>query len=134
MPFRAPRICKCGAVVPSGITCACQERDARERKARFDKKRPSARQRGYTKEWEQASKDFLRFYPYCERCKAPATTVHHKVPHKGNQTVFWDKSNWMPVCKPCHDGPLQSAERRTGGWSSTFDPSRGPAAGPSRKS
>jgi 5-methylcytosine-specific restriction endonuclease McrA len=45
-------------------------------------------------------------------CGAPATIVHHKTPHRGDRKLFWDRKNWSPVCKPCHDGPLQSMEKR----------------------
>lgn len=32
-----------------------------------------------------------------------ATVVDHIVPHRGDQKLFWDESNWQPLCKPCHD-------------------------------
>ena len=31
------------------------------------------------------------------------TVVDHIVPHRGDQKLFWDKSNWQPLCKACHD-------------------------------
>ncbi|WP_338036289.1 HNH endonuclease signature motif containing protein [Nitratireductor alexandrii] len=46
------------------------------------------------------------------RCGRPATVVHHVKPHRGDKRLFWDRSNWMPACQPCHDGPLQAQERR----------------------
>ena len=32
-----------------------------------------------------------------------ATVVDYIVPHRGDQKLFWDKSNWQPLCKACHD-------------------------------
>jgi 5-methylcytosine-specific restriction endonuclease McrA len=40
-----------------------------------------------------------------------ASVVHHKTEHKGDPTLFWDAANCEAVCKPCHDGPIQSDER-----------------------
>jgi 5-methylcytosine-specific restriction enzyme A len=111
--MRPPRLCSCGNIVAHGVLCACQRELGRARRARHDRRRPSARQRGYTSAWQKARAAFLRTYPYCKHngCGRPATIVHHVIPHKGNDRLFWDRSNWMPVCQPCHDGPLQSAER-----------------------
>jgi hypothetical protein len=33
----------------------------------------------------------------------PATVVDHIVPHRGDRRLFWDKTNWQPLCKRCHD-------------------------------
>lgn len=38
--------------------------------------------------------------------------VDHKVPHKGDQVLFWDHDNWQPVCFDCHDRHKQRVERR----------------------
>lgn len=112
MPMRAPSIRACGCVVASGDRCQhAIERD-RERKARFDKQRPTARQRGYDSKWDQARKAFIAKHPDCSRCGAPATVVHHSTPHRGDKSLFWDRSNWVPACQPCHDGPMQSQEKR----------------------
>jgi 5-methylcytosine-specific restriction protein A len=40
-----------------------------------------------------------------------ATIVDHVTPHKGDRRLFWDKSNWQSLCKPCHDRDKQSLER-----------------------
>ena len=29
--------------------------------------------------------------------------VDHIVPHRGDSNLFWDRNNWQPLCKPCHD-------------------------------
>ena len=33
----------------------------------------------------------------------PAAVVDHVLPHRGDWSLFWDESNWQPLCKPCHD-------------------------------
>ena len=33
----------------------------------------------------------------------PATVVDHIVPHRGDKKLFWDQSNWQPLCKEHHD-------------------------------
>lgn len=54
--------------------------------------------------------------PLCELCleqgrTVAATAVNHRVPHKGRWELFIDPDNHQSVCGPCHDGPIQSAER-----------------------
>jgi 5-methylcytosine-specific restriction enzyme A len=71
---------------------------------------------GYGYEWEQRRLHHLRHNPLCVMCKAEgkyvqAAVVDHIIPHKGNQELFWDESNWQSLCKPCHDSRKQSAER-----------------------
>ena len=52
----------------------------------------------------------LAAFPLCARCLAEepprttvATIVDHVLPHKGDMQLFWDRSNWQSLCKPCHD-------------------------------
>ena|ERR1700731_3881095 len=56
--------------------------------------------------------------PLCEAClaKSPpeltvATIAHHKVPHRGDWSLFSDPANLGSWCKTCHDSEAQSAER-----------------------
>lgn len=111
MPVRAPRLCPCGFRVPHGARCKCEAARDAERKARFDKIRPTSSQRGYTGAWDKARRAFLSRHPYCP-CGALATVVDHKIPHRGDKKLFWDKSNWQPLCIPCHSGAKQREERR----------------------
>lgn len=111
MPIRPPRLCTCGKTVPAGTLCECQRARNAERKAAHDATRPTAAQRGYGTKWRQARADFLAAHPVCVRCGRPATVVNHKFPHRGDLKLFWRRSNWEPVCKPCHDGPIQSEEK-----------------------
>lgn len=112
MPVHAPSLCVCGRVVPSGATCPCRAVAARERKARFDRKRPNSTQRGYGGAWEKARKGFLAKHPFCRSCGRFASVVDHIIPHRGDRRLFWDRNNWQPLCTPCHSGAKQRLERR----------------------
>jgi 5-methylcytosine-specific restriction protein A len=39
-----------------------------------------------------------------------ATVVDHIIPHRGDPTLFWDESNWQPLCKKCHDQKTRNEE------------------------
>jgi len=40
-----------------------------------------------------------------------AAVVDHRVPHRGNQELFWDKNNWQSLCEDCHDRHKQRLEK-----------------------
>lgn len=70
--------------------------------------RGGADARGYNAQWRRERAAFLRRHPLCVKCQqegrlTPATVVDHIIPHRGDQTLFWDESNWQPLCKSCHD-------------------------------
>lgn len=74
----------------------------------YDQQRKSSCKRGYGRAWQKSSKTFLLNHPFCARClqkniHTKSIVVDHIVPHKGNQKLFWDKNNWQPLCKQCHD-------------------------------
>jgi len=112
MPVRAPSIRACGCVVPSGQRCQHMIARDRERKARHDQHRPSARQRGYDSKWDQARAAFLKAHPRCAMCPAPSHVVDHIKPHRGDRKLFWQRSNWQALCTPCHSSQKQSQEAR----------------------
>lgn len=81
---------------------------------RTDKR--TAAERGYGGKWQKARLTFLAANPVCIRCEArgimtPATVVNHRIPHRGDLKLFWNRRNWEAVCKPHHDGEIQSEER-----------------------
>ena len=112
MPYRAPSIRACGCVLTSGERCQHIVARDRERKAAFDEKRPSSRERGYNSKWEAARKGFLAKHPSCVMCGEPANIVDHKTPHRGDMKLFWDKSNWQSLCTHHHNSAKQSQEKR----------------------
>lgn len=69
--------------------------------------------------WRRGRALFLAQHPLCRRCTdlgrvTAATVVNHIVPHRGDWSLFRDWDNWEPLCKPHHDGIVQSEERS--GW------------------
>jgi len=73
-----------------------------------DRLRGGADARGYDSRWRKARALFLKQHPLCAFCQAegkvvPATVVDHIIPHRGDQRLFWDQTNWEPLCKECHD-------------------------------
>ena len=59
----------------------------------------------------------LRDLFMCQMCgrTEPDTSrlvADHKVPHRGDEALFWDASNIQCLCKPCHDRVKQAEERQ----------------------
>ncbi len=74
--------------------------------------------RGYDREWYACSKAYLQRHPLCARCQdrdeiTAAEVTDHRIPHKGDMALFWDESNWQPLCKRCHD---EKTAREDGGF------------------
>lgn len=74
-----------------------------------------ANARLYTYRWQQASRAFLRLHPLCQ-CQdcdegrkrlTLATVVDHIVPHRGDERLFWDTSNWAAMAVECHNRKTQ---------------------------
>ena len=80
--------------------------------------RRTARERGYSRRWERAAKNFRVRFPLCgmrpngqapvmSRCfeegrVTAAQQVDHVVPHRGNEQLFWDEAgNWQSLCAAC---------------------------------
>lgn len=77
--------------------------------------RPTANARGYDYRWQKASKAFLQRHPLCRPCSGAgrvkaADVVDHKIPHRGDDRLFWDETNWQPMCYSCH-GAKSASER-----------------------
>lgn len=80
------------------------------------KERESSNKRGYNSRWQRARETFIRNHPLCadhlQRGQyVEATIVDHIVPHRGDQKLFWDTSNWQALCKRCHDAHKQRLEK-----------------------
>lgn len=78
--------------------------------------RANAASRGYDSKWRKARNRFLKLHPLCVRCQAQgslvkATVVDHIKPHRGDQYLFWDESNWQSLCKRCHDKKTMTKDR-----------------------
>ena len=130
MPTAARKPCTwpgCPALVSGGSRC---ERHRGEARRQADAARASSSERGYSAAWQKARRAFLSKHPLCAEHERrgelrPATVVDHVVPHRGDKTLFWTRTNWQPLCKPCHDrktatedgGFGRGAEVRGGGGS-----------------
>lgn len=78
-------------------------------------KRESSTKRGYGYAWQKARAGYLRNHPLCRSCEAKgllvaAEHVDHIKPHHGDKTLFWDSSNWQPLCAPCHSEKTASED------------------------
>jgi 5-methylcytosine-specific restriction enzyme A len=81
----------------------------------------------YSWKWQNYRIKFLREWPYrvvdgtgdhaaCEDHRkrgmaVRAIVVDHKIPHRGDETLFWDPKNHQPLCKTCHDSAKQREEK-----------------------
>lgn len=83
--------------------------------------RPNARRRLYDARWQEARAKYLRERPICVLCNKPVKVrshrgdplvgvVNHKIPHRGDVRLFWDRLNWETQHKGCHDSVQQSYE------------------------
>jgi 5-methylcytosine-specific restriction protein A len=58
--------------------------------------------------WKALREAQLTAEPLCQMCLEfeiveLATVVDHKIPHKGDETLFFDPENLQSLCKPHHD-------------------------------
>ena len=106
MPMKPRRPCRhtgCAGFCEPGQVY-CKEHIAES----SDRQRGGAAFRGYDRRWRDARAAYLRRHPLCVSCQAegklvPATVVDHILPHRGDQSLFWDVNNWQALCKECHD-------------------------------
>lgn len=87
----------------------------REKWKADDDRRGSSASRGYGTRWQKARATFLMRHPLCVCHLAngkvePAGVVDHIVPHKGDQSLFWDSGNWQALCDDCHKRIKASVE------------------------
>lgn len=83
---------------------------------RSDKR--TSHERGYGSAWQRARRTFLMNHPLCVMCSAEGVTttaqvVDHIQPHRGDQQLFWDQSNWQSLCKAHHDSDKARQEHGT---------------------
>lgn len=113
MVLRSASPCRasgCGALVRDG-SGYCPKHAKRTETI----KRESSTQRGYGYAWQKARAGYLRNHPLCRRHQekgqlVAATLVDHIVPHKGDKALFWDKTNWQPLCDSCHSEKTASED------------------------
>lgn len=79
----------------------------------------SSSKRGYGYAWQKARAGYLVSHPLCVYCEregrvTAATVVDHRIPHRGDQALFWDKANWQALCATHHSRDKQREEARMG--------------------
>ena len=105
MPYKPKKPCAhpgCPELVEAGMKY-CEKH-----KALHPEEIRSSAKRGYDGRWRKARKRYLKAHPLCVECLkrgryTKATVVDHIIPHRGDPKLFWDESNWQPLCKTCHD-------------------------------
>lgn len=87
-------------------------------KDNWRKDRRKTSERGYGWQWQKARALFLQQpdNALCVMCKkdgrvTEATVVDHIVPHRGNETLFWDRRNWQSLCLTHHNSDKQAIEK-----------------------
>ena len=71
--------------------------------------RGTAAERGYDHSWRSARRLYLASHPLCTHCldrenrTTAATVIDHVIPHRGDKRLFWDRSNWQPLCDRHHN-------------------------------
>ena len=116
MPYAAPKPCThpgCSALVRGGSRCKDHPYTMIRRTAakEYNKWYKTAR-------WRKNRAAFLAKHPLCVKHEArglmvPAKVVDHKTPHKGDEVLFWDQTNWQGLCARCHN---QKTARQDGGF------------------
>lgn len=79
-----------------------QEQEARRRNAAMRKKSSAWHGLYNSVRWRNMSRDFLKKYPFCAVCGAPARIADHIQPHRGDELLFWDELNLQPLCWKHH--------------------------------
>ena len=119
MPTASPRACRTpGCPATTTVGDYCLEHQRRRPTRQPDAVRLNSYQRGYSRHWSLARRHWLAAHPLCVICQAEgrttiATDVDHIQPHRGRAGLFWDESNWQPLCRRCHS-------RKTATEDSTF--------------
>ncbi len=91
-------------------------------------------QRGYGYRWQKERAAHLAAHPFCEYCLREraivarvvaevivecarrsiplpyGNVVDHVVPHRGDEALFWDKTNWATLCQTHHSRDKQRQE------------------------
>ena len=104
MPFKPKVPCKhpgCSELIPVG------HKYCEKHKAMHPEGTRSAASRGYNFKWQKARKAYLQKNPLCVVCMkegryVKATDVDHIIPHRGDERLFWDVTNWQPLCHKHH--------------------------------
>ncbi len=81
----------------------------------YDARRGSAAERGYGSRWQRARLAWLHVNPLCAECHRQGrveagVVVDHIMPHRGDETLFWNRDNWQTLCESCHNAKTARGE------------------------
>ena len=101
------KICKkagCGRTAEPGKDYCKQHLTLQGQRKIFNKRGKSGQYHSMyeSQEWRKRRAQFLKKYPRCFVCGAPATIADHIIPHRGDLTLFYDDNNLQPMCQSCH--------------------------------
>jgi 5-methylcytosine-specific restriction endonuclease McrA len=66
----------------------------------------------YDNEWTKYTFRFKHYNPRCYACGSNNKIhVDHVVAHKGNEQLFWNTTNHIPLCHSCHSFVTASFDR-----------------------
>lgn len=112
MPTRPPHFCAhpgCGQLVTDGARCPAH---AKAQRVHEDSQRdPEVRRLYQSRRWLNASRLFRAQHPLCVHGDGLTEVTDHITPHRGDVALFWDPSNWQPLCKRCHDRKTATEDR-----------------------
>lgn len=91
-----------------------KEAELKNQQREYEKLRGTRTERGYNNRWLKASKAF-RTGKVCVMCEKRgvaklAECTDHIIPHKGDEELFWDETNWQPLCIACNTAKAASEE------------------------
>jgi 5-methylcytosine-specific restriction protein A len=116
----------CAVLLPLGVSyCSKHQAEAdevrRKRNARADGRRRARSDnawRGWYKlaKWAKLRKAVLDDQPHCVMCLERgrfvlANVVDHIRPHRGDWSLFFDRTNLQSLCETCHNSTKQAEER-----------------------
>src|SRR5713226_4875491 len=94
---------------PELTTGGACERHRSVRQRDYDERRGTSTERGYDSRWRRLRLLFLREHPLCadpfgdhEGRTTAAECIDHVIAHKGDMDLFWNQSNWQPLCLRCN--------------------------------
>lgn len=74
---------------------------------KFDPNRDKNQALYKSKDWTDYRFRFLHHNPKCYACGNDSRVVDHVQAHKGNEKLFEQNDNHIPLCTPCHSTATQ---------------------------
>lgn len=70
-------------------------------------KASQAAQELYGHRWAKVSERYRQEHPLCAECDrqgrtTPSQCTDHIVPHRGDEDLFWEETNFQALCDRCH--------------------------------